>query len=70
MQQENRWYYTPLEAAKMLNWNAHYIRVMARTNPKGLPFPTLVHLSRTQIPKEPFEEFFKMLSSSGGKSTA
>lgn len=53
-----RWYYTPAQVAPLLGWDAHYIRIMARRHPGKLPFPTVTHGSRTQIPKAPFGEWY------------
>lgn len=56
-----RWYYTAVEIGKRMGWDPQYIRYMARNDPQKLPFPVIVHKSRTQIPKADFEVFFKAL---------
>lgn len=45
---------TPAEVGRLLGWDAQYIRITARRSPKKLPFPVLVHGSRTQIPRDGF----------------
>ena len=56
-----RWYYTAAEVWKRIGWDPQYIRYMARNDPRKLPFPVIVHKSRTQIPKADFEIFFMTL---------
>ena len=51
-------FYTPLEVGQLLHWDAQYIRTAARRNPGLLPFPTLVHGNRTQIPAQRFWQWW------------
>ncbi len=45
---------TPAEVAAVLQWDAHYIRVTARLEPKALPWPVYRKGHRTYIPRLPF----------------
>lgn len=54
----SKWYYTPAQVAPLLKWDAHYIRIMAENEPERLPFETVRHKRRTQIPKKPFDEWY------------
>lgn len=45
---------TPAEAAAVLRWDAQYIRVTARLEPKALPWPVYRKGHRTYIPRLPF----------------
>ncbi|NLS84177.1 MAG: hypothetical protein GXZ14_00985 [Ruminococcaceae bacterium] len=54
---EERWWYTPEEAASILRWDAQYIRQTAKKAPQKLPFKVIVHASVTQIPKQSFNEW-------------
>lgn len=58
----DRWYYTPQEVGERLSWDPQYIRHMARTEPRKLPFATLTHGTRVQIPKASFDEWFSGLA--------
>ena len=56
-----KWFYNAREVGRKLNWSPQYIRDAARGlyNFPPLPFPTLVHGTRVQIPKAPFDEWFR-----------
>ena len=49
---------TPAQAARVLGWDPHYIRVAAQRNPDMLPFPVFRkgdhYGARTVIPRLPF----------------
>lgn len=47
-------YLTPAEAATALQWDAQYIRVTARLEPKALPWPVYRKGHRTYIPRLQF----------------
>ena len=50
---------TPVEAASVLGCDAHYLRIVARTNPAGLGFKVIVYGHQTRIPRLPFIKYLE-----------
>ena len=50
---------TPTFVAEMTGLNPQTIRTAARTNPRALPFPTLVIGNRVKIPKAAFVRWMR-----------
>ena len=50
---------TPAVAARVLNCDPQWIRIVARENPKRLGFPVVVLRSRVKIPRIGFIRFME-----------
>lgn len=50
---------TAAVAAPIIGCDPHYIRLMARQDPKHLGFPVIVYGNRVKIPRLPFVKFME-----------
>lgn len=50
---------TPAQVAPVLGWDPHWIRVVARQDAGRIPFPVIVHGTRTQVPKQAFISWYE-----------
>lgn len=59
IENSDKLFLTPAEAAPVLGVDPHSIRMQARMDPDKLGFPVVVTGSRTKIPREAFVNFVK-----------